>query len=188
MKNIKKLILTNIYCFFLVVYLPILFVNICYAGPVDELSNIKCRDFLFIHKTIYTAYPIIRGPYFYYEDCLVEIKFPLEMFNVYLERYIEEYNNGWDKEIHQKIKSLNNIEYRFDDFNEYEKSRLKFIFAELLEAGGFNLKEKKSDRNIIDSIRLGYYGWVGGLMEGQRGRLFFLPSGEIFFQVIYIVN
>jgi hypothetical protein len=39
------------------------------------------------------------------------------MFNDFLEKRIEEYNIGWDKEIQQKIKSLNNMEYRFDDFN-----------------------------------------------------------------------
>lgn len=181
MKINNKLLFSWMLC---ILCFQILSSNICYAGPVSELSKIRCRDFLFIHKGVQRVlYADLTNPHFVYENSKVEIVFYKDFVTRVLERLIEESNDKRDKELMSKIESLDAYKYHFTDFNEIEKSRLKMTFAELLESGEFILKEKKTNAYIQD-IRIGYYGMHVNNLGVNRGILFFLPSGEIFFQFI----
>lgn len=181
MRKINK----AMFIFIFVCSLPFTLLNFCFAGTIEDLGKIKCRDFIFIHKKIPRIYVGNEGPYIIYENSLVEIKFSIRDINHIINGDIEEGNN-LAKDIKNKLTSLTNNVIRFEMFNDDEKRRiLEPIFSDLLENGQFVLKEKITNQYPFE-IMLGYYGWARGLMEGQKGRLFFLPSGEIFFQKIDI--
>jgi hypothetical protein len=183
MKNIK----IKIFILCIIINLPVLIINDCYAKTfkgVENLEKVRCRDFIFLHKKIDRVYAKIDGQYFVYENNLAEIEFPIGDLKRVLNDLIEE-GSVMSKELIDKIGSLRKDKICFEDFSEDYHGALELILGELLEYGQFILKEKETNQ-YPQSIWIGYYGMTEGIMGGQKGRLFFLPSGKIFYQIIDI--
>lgn len=86
MENFKRVVFGCIFC---VLSLLVFSVNFCHANSVDDLSKIKCRDFLLIHKKIDRVIYYQPAPHFIYENCQVEIKFLTDDVIRALDRFIE---------------------------------------------------------------------------------------------------
>jgi hypothetical protein len=183
MKNIK----TKIVILFIIINFPFLLINDCLAKSfkgIENLEKIKCRDFLFLHKKIDRVYAKIDGQYFVYENNLAEMKFSIGDVKRVLNDLIEE-GSVMAKELIDKIGSLRKDKICFEDFKKDYHGALELILGELLEYGQFIIKEKETNQ-YTQSIWIGYYGMTEGIIGGEKGRLFFLPSGKIFFQIIDI--
>jgi hypothetical protein len=59
MRKINK----AMFIFIFVCSLPFTLLNFCFAGTIEDLGKIKCRDFIFIHKKIPRIYVGNEGPY-----------------------------------------------------------------------------------------------------------------------------
>ena len=178
MEKIEGVLIKNISIVSVIICLSLDIINISYA-------QINDKDYIYKKINITSTIQNINEPVFIYENDLITLKFKI----VDVKEKLESSNqNTICQGIFNRLESQNNSDHYFVEFNNREQFIcLRKIIGELLENGQFILKDKKSNK-IIKDIAVGYYRWTKDILYGREGRLYLLPNGEIFFDVIDIVS
>ena len=161
------------------------------ALSVEESVDIE--DYITKTTEIPIQYQEIREPYFIYNCNMAEIKikrkdifekckpFDLEDLNPVTEinyQPMKEINDVLQR-LKKKIINIDHFEYSLTLFSEKEKGVLEEIFWELIGVGKISLKDNRSGQ-VISEIIIEYFNYNPAPLWGRAGRIFRLPSGEIF--------
>lgn len=104
----------------------------------------------------------------------------------YFQRFLEEYPHlRYERALADRLQDEKDTrsEYQYDEFSRDEQRGLKYCLATLLEEGKFGVEMSGSGK-AVDEVIACEYSWMWGPLDGERGRLFFLKDGTLFFGVM----
>lgn len=157
-------------CLFIFIWIGLL-----QADPINP------EDYVYERKEVQLKPIEIVEKKFIYENELIEIEADISDFYRMIKTDIAPYNEKYAKILEDKIKSMDVDKYRLSLFNNDEKEGMKGILSMLVEEGTVVIKEKCHNEKVAKII-IEYYKYNPAPLWGERGRIFKLMSGEIFYE------